>query len=562
MANPDSGSVSAVDTRTDETVEIPVGEDPRVLALSGDGRYLYVTCQGSATLAVLSTSPLSVLRAIEVGAEPYGLALDPRGRLVYVASSATASVEIVDTRILFLPPRARARRRHIVYGGGVIARIPVGPKPKGLALSPDGLRLYVTHFLSGEVSVIDTARRAVVEVISTGRDSNIAQKIVIHPVNGRAYLPHIRSNTANRFLLFDSTVFPIVSVLDLVTNRAVPGERIDLSLGENAVNLPFDLAFSTDGQSLYVVGFGSGDVSVVDLRTRQKVGRIDVGEGPRGIALSPDGTMGYVVNSLSDDLSVINLAALQELKRIPVTTSPLPAEVKRGKLLFFSSRSREVARDRWMSCGSCHPEAEHDARTWFTVRGPRNTTSLRGSGDTRPLHWSADRDEVQDFEHTIRGQQAGTGLIRDGAPHPPLGPSNAGLSSDLDALAAFVESLRPKRNLLIHDPDAVARGRVVFERADVGCARCHVPPRYTDSTLTASIRHNVGTGDGPEERFGPAFDTPSLRGLWDSAPYLHNGSAPTLRDVLITRNPMEHHGRTAHLSEQEILDLIAFLLSL
>ena len=69
-ANPGSGSVSAVDTRTDEKVEIPVGEDPRVLALSGDGGYLYVTCQGSATLAVLSTSPLSVLRAIEVGAEP------------------------------------------------------------------------------------------------------------------------------------------------------------------------------------------------------------------------------------------------------------------------------------------------------------------------------------------------------------------------------------------------------------------------------------------------------------------------------------------------------------
>jgi cytochrome c peroxidase len=97
----------------------------------------------------------------------------------------------------------------------------------------------------------------------------------------------------------------------------------------------------------------------------------------------------------------------------------------------------------------------------------------------------------------------------------------------------------------------------------VGCATCHLPPRYTDSTLAAPfIKHDVGTGDGPDERFGSAFDTPSLRGLWDSAPYLHDGSAASLRDVLITRNPQGRHGRTAHLSEEEIRDLIAFLLSL
>lgn len=111
---------------------------------------------------------------------------------------------------------------------------------------------------------------------------------------------------------------------------------------------------------------------------------------------------------------------------------------------------------------------------------------------------------------------------------------------------------------------AVERGRAVFERLDVGCAGCHTPPLYTDSALNASpfIRHDVGTGEGPDEPLGPAFDTPSLRGLWDTAPYLHDGSAPTLRAVLINENPMDRHGRTAHLSEQEIQDLIAFLLSL
>ncbi len=564
VVNPDSGSVSSLDTRTDEKIgEAFVGEDPRSLSLSPDGRQLYVTSQGSSTLTLLDAARLTVLATIRVGAEPYGVLADPGGQFVYVASSATSSVEVIDLRLI----------DQWRYRNSVIARIQVGAKPKGLALSADGARLYVTHFLSGEVSAIDTSRREVIQVISTGSDSNMSQKIVIHSTNGRAYLPHIRSNTGNRFTLFDSTVFPVVSAIDTAANQSLPRERIDLSLGPAAANLPFDIAFSPDGQRMYVVSLGSGDLSVVDLTTRQRTARVDVGDGPRGIVVTADWRKAYVVNSLSDDLSVVDLIELREIKRIPITQTLLPSQIKRGKLLFFSSRSTETSRDRWISCATCHFDGEHDGRTWFTALGPRNTTSMRGVGDTRPVHWSADRDEVQDFEFTIRELQAGTGLIRNGTPHPTLGTSNAGRSADLDALAAFVASLRPKpspfrRPWPARDPDGslrleARRGRLIFERQDVGCATCHVPPRYTDSTMTSPfIKHDIGTGGGPDERFGPAFDTPSLRGLWDSAPYLHDGSARTLRDVLVTRNAHDRHGRTSHLSEAEMRDLIAFLLSL
>jgi YVTN family beta-propeller protein len=514
-------------------------------------------------LTILDAARLTSLATIRVGAEPYGVVTDPTDQFLYIASSATSSVEVIDLR---LTDQWR-------YRSWIVARIPVGAKPKGLALTADGARLYVTHFLSGEVSVVDTARREVIQVISTGSDSNFVQKIAIHPTSGRAYLPHIRSNTGNRFTLFDSTVFPVVSAIDTTANQSLPRERVDLSLGATAANLPFDIAFSPDGKRMYVVSLGSGDLSVVDLTTRQRIARVDVGDGPRGIVVTPDGRKAYVVNSLSDDVSVVDLVALRETKRIPIAQSLLPPQIKRGKLLFFSSRSTETARDRWISCATCHFDGEHDGRTWFTALGPRNTTSMRGVGDTRPVHWSADRDEVQDFEFTIRELQAGTGLIRNGTPNPALGSPNAGRSADLDALAAFVESLRPKtspfrRPWPSRDPDGsltieARRGRLIFERQDVGCATCHVPPRYTDSTTASPfIKHDVGTGDGPDERLGPAFDTPSLRGLWDSAPYLHDGSAATLRDVLITRNPQGRHGRTSQLSEAEIRDLIAFLLSL
>ncbi len=518
-----------------------VGRDPRMLTVGPAGQRLYVTSHASATLTILDTQPFSVLTTLRVGPEPYGVVADPTGHSVYVAVSGTDRIDVVDTEL-----------------AQVVATIPVPARPKGWAISADGTRLYVTHFLSGMVSVLDLESRSVRTVIATGPESNIAQRIVLHPTNGRAYLPHIRSNVSNPHPLFDTTLFPVVSVLDVVTEQHLLTERLELSVVDRPVNLPFDLAFSSDGQRMHIVHLGSGDLSVIDLEDRQVLAHLEVGDGPRGIVLSPDDRTAYVANSLSDDVSVIDLSIYEEVTRIPVTTSPLSPELKRGKLLFISSRSTRISRDRWMSCESCHADGEQDGRTWLFPDGPRNTTNLRGLADTQPLHWSADRDEVQDFEFTIRELQAGTGLLAD--PHPELGSSNTGRAADLDALAAFVESLQPKPSpLRLTDgtltPEAT-RGQAVFHRADVGCAGCHVPPLFTDLLI-----HDIGTGHGPGERLGPAFDTPSLRGVWHTAPYLHDGRASTLQDVLVTHNPTDQHGQTAHLSEAEVHDLVAFLLA-
>jgi hypothetical protein len=72
----------------------------------------------------------------------------------------------------------------------------------------------------------------------------------------------------------------------------------------------------------------------------------------------------------------------------------------------------------------------------------------------------------------------------------------------------------------------------------------------------------VGTAGGPGEWFGPQIDTPTLRFLYDSGPYLHDGSASTLYDVLTTANPEDKHGVTSHLTERELQDLAAFMLAL
>ena len=573
VANPDSASISVLDVGSRvKLAEIRVGRTPRTMALSPDGRRLLVTCQESNHVAVVDTSTFEVKQFIDVSAEPYGVVTGSRGHYAYVTSSALGVVDVIhfagDSLSLETfdnvelleekPDRVRASYNRVVRS------IRVEAKPAGVARSADGQRLYVTHLRTGRVSVIDLNRQAVVRVVGTGGDSNMTQRIAIHPDNGRAYVPHIRSNVTNRFRLFDSTVFPVISVLDLRTGIHLSRERIDLSLGPTVANLPFDVQFSADGKQIYVVNLGSGDVMIYDIETGRRIAGIDVGHGPRGIAVSLDGTTGYVNNSMTGEVSVLDLHQFKETARIRITDIPLPEDVQRGKIVFFSSQSPDVSRDRWISCATCHFEAEHDGRTWFTELGPRNTTSLGGSDQTRPLHWSADRDEVQDFEHTIRNLQAGTGLLVDGTPHPAIGSPNRGRSSDLDAMAAYVNQLKPKRSPFTFGSvrrEAINRGRDLFMRPDVGCARCHPPPHYTDSTMGTSsfVRHDVGTGGGTDEKFGPEFDTPTLKGLWDSAPYFHDGSAATLEEVIRTN---DRHGRTSHLTGGERTDLIAFLLSL
>src|SRR5690606_7174503 len=138
-------------------------------------------------------------------------------------------------------------------------------------------------------------------------------------------------------------------------------------------------------------------------------------------------------------------------------------------------------------------------------------------------------------------------VLNEGTRSDPLGDAKAGLSPELDALAAYIASLdhvnpSPYKNsdgTLTVDGEA---GKAVFQR--LGCDFCHAGPAFTDSdrgplhdggTLTALTGTRMG-----EPLFG--IDTPTLLGIWETAPYLHDGSAPTLRDVLTSKNPDDLHG--------------------
>lgn len=196
-----------------------------------------------------------------------------------------------------------------------------------------------------------------------------------------------------------------------------------------------------------------------------------------------------------------------------------------------------------------------DGRTWVFPEGLRNTPSLLGVRHTLPLHWSGDLDELQDVEVTVRKVQGGTGLI----PDPDWDPSmqSARQSKELDFLADYLASLRYNQRSKAPPPElrsAFSRGQSLFLSRKTRCSECHRPPLYTDLK-----KHNVGTGDNSFEIKTHPFDTPSLLGLNRNAPYLHDGRAVSLIDLLTIHNRHNLHGETSRLSSQELGDLVTFL---
>ena len=246
----------------------------------------------------------------------------------------------------------------------------------------------------------------------------------------------------------------------------------------------------------------------------------------------------------------------------------LSATVLLGKQLFYDARDTRLAKDGYMSCASCHNDGGQDGRVWDLTgfgEGLRNTIALAGRAGMGHgfVHWSANFDEIQDFEKQIRNLAGGTGLMTDaqfntGTRNQPLGDKKAGVSADLDALAAYLGSLgrfasTPYRNADSSLTTAAVAGKTTFNSA--GCGTCHGGAPFTISA-TATAMRNIGTIQSSSgSRLGAALtgiDVPSLRDVWATAPYLHNGSAATLSAAIGA-----HSGVT--LSATDLSNVVAYV---
>jgi YVTN family beta-propeller protein len=565
VANSDNGSVTFVDLKTRKVLrETPVGAKPEGVAWAGGGDLLLVTLYGGSRVAFVDARTGKVT-TLETAAEPYGVVVTRDGGKAYVTHEYPAKISEID-----------------VKGRKVLREIPAGRMIRGVALSPDEKRLYVTEFYSGALHAVNLEQGKVVDSWKGHSTDNIARHVVVHPRRPKAYVSHTRS----RIEVIDGngSIIPHLSICDLVpptkADRRV-SFAMDTYNGVYVVTNPWESALSPDGKRLYTVYAGTDDMNVStviddDYREIRPLGRPrQVGRNPRAVRVSPDGTEVYVANTLDFTVTVHDaLVGRRPLATIKVCAPPKSPEWVLGKVL-FSSAKYPLSSRRWVACASCHPDGHSDNRVWHNPEGLRKTPALMGLAHTHPLHWSADRDEVQDFEYTIRGRlMRGAGLFngpiktKEGVEPAELHEKLAGRSKKLDALAVYTNSFDFPLSPHVKAPgqlsEAATRGKGVFFDKTVGCATCHSGPYYSDSTLKKPFKlHDVGTGkDDPGEKMGPKYDTPTLLGVYRTAPYLHHGKAKTLLDVLTTCNKDDRHGKTRHLAAGQLKDLVAFLESL
>lgn len=586
-ANLSNGTISLVDISTLEKVgEVPVFSDPVALALAPDGKLWVVDRENYAVVIVDIDQRKAVdFFQLPYASQPIGIVFSPTGN-AYIPLFALGDVLKIDSTTHQI-----TGQRH------------VGPFTRGITISGDSASLWVTRFISqGDHAEVYLLNAETLETVTTydliedtttedtdhsGRGlPNYLFSIAVNPDGTSAWVPSKKDNMSRglkrdgQATTQDTAVRPLVSILDLVTDQEIYERRIDL----DDRNLPRHVAFNATGDWAFISVYGS---SLVELR--------DGFNGSFITALRPDGLLGpssslvdnegqlFVLSSLSRELFVFDVADLMNgvdqstklLSQIPlVADEKLDPVVLRGQQVFANAEDGRMAKEGYQSCDTCHFEGYEDGRVWdFFERGEgfRNTISLlgrRGTGHGR-VHWTGNFDEIQDFENPIRLFQGGSGFLtleqfETGTVSDTLGDPKMGLNEDLDAMAAYVASLDKIPRSPFRNPDgtlteAAIAGEQVY--TDLGCENCHSGDDYTNSI--DGVVYDVGTmTELSGERLGGellGIDTPTLLGIWQTAPYLHDGSAPTLLDVLTTRNQEDLHGVTSALSQEQLGQLVAYL---
>ena len=595
------GTLSRVSVESGESTSYDVGVRPARVARSGDR--VFVTVRGGRSLAIFTESAdgLAFDQSIDVGAEPVGVVAREDGKRIFVALSQDDAVVEIDGATL-----------------AEVRRWSVAGHPTWLALHPSGSSLFAASAMGGGLTRVDldaNVAEAVTLPDPVGAGSS-GDDVFSRRLTGDLWISSDGSQLAVPGLYVDNLTpaddpgesgvvesgggYASVNTTTVVTSRFNPGISIvelDASGvpagtprtiflagispikdgGEVVRSYPTSVSMPPQGDVMVVTMESSSTaviVSMEGLPTVESTSSSDTGTpppleqgfsaaatvftsmraGPRGAAFVDNDTA--FVDSFLDH-SVGSLDVGEGRRRVNVllgtinsgltmrmeghtafegVTPELDPELEEGRDLFYSAVSSKMAADgAGVSCSTCHFEGRNDGLTWTFTDSVRQTPTFAAVvAETAPYTWTAGVD-------TIAAEAVVTSQGRMGGPEL--------LAGEARALQAFIQSI-PEVDVAARGStdEAVVRGQALYNSVDVGCADCHPAPLYTDND-----NHDIYGLSG--------VNTPSLVGIAASAPYLHNGSAATLRDVLESA-ATGAMGSTAGLTEADLDDLEAFLLSI
>ncbi len=511
--------------------KVATGHTPMGPVVGADGATVYVLNRYANTVSAVDAATLRVRGVVAVLREPHAAALGAGGRLLFVANHlpycratddvVAASVSVIDTATL------KVVKSVMLPNGSTGVR--------GVGASPDGKSVYVTHTFGRyqlpttqlERGWMNTAGLSVFDG-ETGAYVNTA---LLDDVDLGAANPWgVAVTPDGKRLLVAHAGTREVSVIDREAfharlDKAAKNEKVT-EVTRTAADVPNDLSF------------------LVTVRTRVKVNA----DGPRGLAVAGDRV--FAACYFADALAEVRLGEASP-KAALVPLGPAVDlgrdRVRRGEMLWNDG---SMCFQQWQSCASCHPDGRTDGLNWDLVNdgigNPKQTKNMVYSHLTPPAMVTGIRADMQ------TGNRKGMTHIQF-----VVRPEEDALCID-----HYVMSLKPVASPYLEDGSlskAARRGEKLFRK--VGCAECHPPAklRSGERVFTNLKKYDLGLGVGNEA--GREFDTTTLVETWRTAPYLYDGRALTMREVLTTCNPKDAHGTTQGLSPQELDELTAYILS-
>lgn len=236
--------VSVIDTTTGTvTATVPVQDGPGGIAFAPDGARVYVATFSS-TIAVIDPAAGAVVGSFPVrgGGSSVALAVSPDGRRIYLTTDERDSLTVVDAGT-----------------GETVATVRVGDEPVGVAFSPDGRRAYVPDYYSDTVSVIDTATTAVVATVPVGGTPSGA--VAVTPDGRFAYVGSVESTTVidTATNKVTATIPGGANAIDVAPDgsRVYAGGFEGIAVIDPATNTVADVVGPRSAQSLAVLPDGS-----------------------------------------------------------------------------------------------------------------------------------------------------------------------------------------------------------------------------------------------------------------------------------------------------------------
>ena len=500
------------------TAELAVaGLEPWSIVIGNDDNTAFVVLREAhqvARIRNLRTTPVLDVARVETGSEPTGIAISPNGRSLYVASWGEGTVTQIDA-ILFTSTRTIDLNDDLVATGdlGTVTSRPALAHPRAIVVTNDGdtddadETVWVTEYfgqhrtsgLPADDTAFDLAKEGIVYRFGAG-DGGALSPVRIAPVadtgfadstgattgcfpnqlqtatlaNGRLYVAGVCASprgptgpvldmatglpvtTANGTANFKTEVHTTLFVVDTATAAELPAQRVLLprafqarydgaspAVADDSTRriplIPTDFAFVPASNIAYLTSYGSDAVFRVSFEadgSLREVGATaahfinlaatgSVGRLPMGIAIA-NGSSGLAltVNEATRNVSLIALSTQAVTSAVESTAMPAAgsaeADVLDGRRLFVTGLGRWSFRGQgWNSCEACHGDGLTDNVTWFFARGPRQSTSLDGSYQTgdptqrRVFNWTGIFDEMHDFELNTRGNSGGIGAVVD-----------------------------------------------------------------------------------------------------------------------------------------------------